>query len=136
MSEEPATTAAAEEHHNDDQHEDPDFTVDLYLSELEKRWRAAKVCIRNRVDALGRPYSPGAVKPKERRPRNEKPIFILCADPVFREQYGNQYLELVDVYRAAKSAWRKTAQITPDGLFAGGFQLPPHTLVGTMPLVD
>lgn len=110
--------------------------ADDFLAGLQSRWRAAKVCILNRVDELGRPYSPGAVKPKARRPHKEKPIFILCADPVFREQYGNLYLELVDVYRAAKSAWRKTVQKTADGLFAGGFQLPPHTLVGTMPLVD
>ncbi len=114
----------------------PEFTAQDYLSDLEKRWLGAKLCILNRVDAQGRPESPGPVKPKNRGARRKKPIYILCADPLYREQYGNQYLDLVDVYRAAKSVWRQSVQNTPNGLFAGGFQLPPHTLVGTMPLVD
>lgn len=117
--------------------QEPEITPESFLADLERRRLAEKICIINRVDALGRPYSPpGKVKRKERRPRSEERIWILCADDEFRAEYGRLYLELVEVYRAAKSAWHTAAQVTPGGLHAGGFQLPPHTLVGSMPLVD
>lgn len=132
---------AAETQHPESQDprqcQQPEITPESFLADLERRRLAEKICIINRVDALGRPYSPpGKVKPKERRPRTEERIWILCADAAFRAEYGRLYLELVEVYRSAKSAWRTTAQVTPGGLHAGGFQLPPHTLTGSMPLVD
>ena len=114
-----------------------DFTPELQA----QAWIACtvavtKVGIVNRVDQFGLPYSAGPPKRKKRDGRSGKAIYILCADAEARDEYGRQYLELVDVYRAAKSAWRKTVQVTADGVFAGGLHLPPHTLFGTMPLVD
>lgn len=113
-----------------------EINIESLLAALERRFRAEKVSILNRVDALGRPYSPGKVKPKDRQPRAKKQIWILSADAQLREEYGRLYLELVDVYRAAKSAWRGAARQASDGMRAEGFQLPPHTLTGSMPLVD
>lgn len=114
----------------------PTITPESYIADLERRRLTEQVCIINRLDALGRPYSPGKVRPKDRQPRPKKRIWILSADAAVREEYGRLYMELVDAYHAAKSSWRTAAQNGPDGLKAGGFQLPAHTLAGSMPLVD
>ena len=98
--------------------------------------RPDKVRVINRVDSAGRPYSPGKVKPKERQPRPPKRIWIHCADQELREEYGRRYLQLADVYHAAKCQWKNSATLRATGLKAPGFHIPPHTLAGSMPLVD
>ncbi len=73
--------------------------------------------------------------PDRPRRRAQRPL-LLAADPEAARGYALHYLQIVASYRAAKRAWLRRLRTLPGTVRYAGLELPPHTLLGTLPHRD
>ncbi len=120
------------------QPEPPDLTQ-RQLSDKEEEILETvddKVRIPVRETETGKPHEQGRPNAKKRGDKRRRMPYLLSSNLLEVLAYEESYLQLCEAYAAAKRRWHARASTGHDGLVAPRFKLPPHTLVGTMPLVD
>lgn len=114
----------------------PPFGVQHEGGRESERHAHDKVHMAMPTDENGDPHRAGKVKPKLAsgaygRPRRPK---LLAADRAVVLAYEERYLACVEAYRAAKEQWRSKAKFNARRVLSVRIVLPPHMMVGTMPL--
>ncbi len=94
------------------------------------------VCIPDRKSEYDMPYEQGPPKAKKRNGKKKRMPYLLSANLKEVIAYEEQYLAVCAAYAEAKQRWRTRARSSLEGLTGPRFRLPPHTLVGTMPVPD